>query len=718
MAELAPRSSEKKPLDLSVLSCQQDRNGHKYSSRTSSAKSALKAMSDNFRRSARLQGIPPTEGTLADRLSCSSRGTAKHAPRNKDKTSAEKKKKSQQDQGDLDVPSRATTEREESMATAADGEPLPRNPADTAQTAHPHAFEFAGEPCDLTEIVTDKVDAIFGRWTQEMASRTASQGQMYAEMLKEELEATRQRMKLEIKRQLRAYAPLEELETLKAEVASLRAAVSALVPPSGQPSSAAYPPPSQARDDASDFLKLAPDEYWASDIENDHIDRQERPKMARSHRPTTVTPLTTHRTTGPRAPGLQEMVTSDPRYKELVSYRRYRLLDTSPYAGPEVTRNIGQWTRRLQPTMAKHIFDGTIPVACLRFLSAFKRALDDNGLSEGAGLKIWPSFLEGDAQDLFVQMKEDGYADIGGFHDWPSAVQFFLQTYARDEILEQATEEIDTIRQKRDENVASFARRLHKAARDVAGAFSQQELMTRFMRGVREDIRVLLRRIRHNFSGPRALQELCEEASALEKSHDLLNPRTRPGRVAFSVEDDYVPNKRLYQSAKSAHEAKEKSRRPDNIALAKSGPSPYAPSPPTTIPSTEYTDYGEVFEDEEQAPPDPYAEVYALQQRRQVSAKRPIQRQQPRSYLSPMDICFTCYIVGHRSPSCTHADRVANDEPFQRWTLANYHRLQEWQRMWLNSINRAHPKAKPPATTQPVPEHGEHPPPPPPRPKN
>ncbi len=136
---------------------------------------------------------------------------------------------------------------------------------------------------------------------------------------------------------------------------------------------------------------------------------------------------------GPAVPGLPELEPGDPRFRGLLSYRLYRLLKRSAHLGPDTSRDIGVWGRRLEHSMLRHTFDGRRTVACLRFLSAFERQLDNERVPEAAAFNIWPRFLSGDALDLFNQQTEDGDAEIGRFSTWRAAVQFFLCTYATDE---------------------------------------------------------------------------------------------------------------------------------------------------------------------------------------------------------------------------------------------------------------------------------------------
>eukprot|EP00171_Calliarthron_tuberculosum_P000179 IDg179t1 len=179
------------------------------------------------------------------------------------------------------------------------------------------------------------------------------------------------------------------------------------------------------------------------------------------------------------------------------------VLDTQTHVGNGQTRV--QWRK------ASHM---------LKILTAYKRALDDEGTPEGDGLRIWSNFLKDSAYDAFTQMLEDGNADLGGFSKWPGAVQFFIQTYAKDDYLEEAVIKLDGTKQGRDEDVLTYHGRLLAAARDLAGAYSQDELMTKFMQGVHANIRPLLRRARHMHKGPNRLRTFAEETSAIYSAHN------------------------------------------------------------------------------------------------------------------------------------------------------------------------------------------------------
>eukprot|EP00171_Calliarthron_tuberculosum_P009684 IDg9684t1 len=92
--------------------------------------------------------------------------------------------------------------------------------------------------------------------------------------------------------------------------------------------------------------------------------------------------------------GLHELERSDPRFSDILSYRRYRLADQDYHFGPE-------------------------------------KQLDNEEIPEAGALRIWPNFLSSEALELFNRQSEEGDAHLGGFTRWPEAVHFFLRTYSK-----------------------------------------------------------------------------------------------------------------------------------------------------------------------------------------------------------------------------------------------------------------------------------------------
>ncbi len=80
--------------------------------------------------------------------------------------------------------------------------------------------------------------------------------------------------------------------------------------------------------------------------------------------------------------------------------------------------------------------------SCLRFFSAFKLQIDNEGVPEAAAVKIWALVSVWRSIGFFNQQTENNDAEIGGFSTWPEAVQFFLRAYATDDHMEDAVERL------------------------------------------------------------------------------------------------------------------------------------------------------------------------------------------------------------------------------------------------------------------------------------
>ena len=91
-------------------------------------------------------------------------------------------------------------------------------------------------------------------------------------------------------------------------------------------------------------------------------------------------------------------------------------------------------------------------------------------------------------------MTEDARSNVLGFSDDPHAVQFFLCTYAKDEYLEEADEKLIGMKQATTENIQHYIDRLTAAARDLAGAYSQQKLITIFQRRLAAELPSLMKK--------------------------------------------------------------------------------------------------------------------------------------------------------------------------------------------------------------------------------
>ncbi len=86
---------------------------------------------------------------------------------------------------------------------------------------------------------------------------------------------------------------------------------------------------------------------------------------------------------GPKYRGLKEIKSSYESFNDALSYRRYRLVNTSQLSGAGVSAMVGQFQRLDAPRYGQPHFSGEEPIEVLQFLSASRPPADDNDIPEG-----------------------------------------------------------------------------------------------------------------------------------------------------------------------------------------------------------------------------------------------------------------------------------------------------------------------------------------------
>ena len=378
---------------------------------------------------------------------------------------------------------------------------------------------------------------------------------------------------------------------------------------------------------------------------------------------------------GPRQAGLTELRPTDEAFRPAVSYRRYRLRNIDQHADVNTNAQIGQFSRLLRHNL--ETFDGNEPIGILEFLANFKQQCDENGVSEGLAVRLLPKFLGGDAKDTFDSYVDTGVYGLGGAKTYPEAVNHLLHVYARDSVIEQAVEKLNTMKQGEKETESDFGRRLRRQARKCGNVFSEKQLITRFVRGTHENIKPLLRATQGGNETNQSYSNYVERAQALGTAHRALATSSRQKRSAVNLignseVGNYAPN----------------SGAPNEAVLALADEFP----PSRNGTATEDTAYDRLLQeppsestDTTPTPPDSQVVNYLekkypypnrvgwkdgdRQRKNDHSykaagrnpAKYPEKRAMPNQ---PDDICFECYAVGHRKPNCPHLERSAYDTEY------------------------------------------------------
>ena len=354
-----------------------------------------------------------------------------------------------------------------------------------------------------------------------------------------------------------------------------------------------------------------------------------------------------HRQTrGKRESGLPELTPSDTNFKEIMSYRRYRLIDTNPNEGRSVTRKAGTNTRRAKSVFGGREFDGSQPLKIFQFLKTVQKFCNENKIAEGAALQLLPSLLSGEAADEFDKnrnLSDDPTEDI---QSYPQAINFLLSTYAKDLYLERTLEELDNISQQRNETEVQYAGRLKELARLLGNIFSQHNLITRFLRGIMAPIKPELMLMHTTTVRFKTLKSAIDAATQLGEAHRIssqelnenisrqarlsTSPRRGNIRTVSAVRSD-IPNVPVDGSDRYiGHET------PSQINTV----NPYPPADP-----------------------------------------------KPRVPQSHRDICFKCFKGGHMKPNCTLADPSPGDATaiaeFSKIVENNYFLLSEYDKQQL-----------------------------------
>jgi hypothetical protein len=148
---------------------------------------------------------------------------------------------------------------------------------------------------------------------------------------------------------------------------------------------------------------------------------------------------------GESVPGLEEIIPSRSDYKNLVSYRTYRLANRSNRYNAAVTGEMSIYLIRVKHAIAPDDrFSGDEQIEILAFLRTFKEAADHIELSEAAASRLINYFLTGAAKEGYRAHLDEAPLV---FPTYPYMVQYLLETYALDDELAQAYIAVATAKQ-------------------------------------------------------------------------------------------------------------------------------------------------------------------------------------------------------------------------------------------------------------------------------
>jgi hypothetical protein len=126
-------------------------------------------------------------------------------------------------------------------------------------------------------------------------------------------------------------------------------------------------------------------------------------------------------------------------------------------------------------------YTGTPPLKVIDFLATFKEAMDVNRVCEGLAALLLPHTLYGDARSgVQAFWKQNG----GKVPKYASAVNYLLESYATEAVIDQTTKAVLTASQAPGENEDSFASRLRLHAAEAGNVFTEDTLISVHIAGL------------------------------------------------------------------------------------------------------------------------------------------------------------------------------------------------------------------------------------------
>ena len=155
---------------------------------------------------------------------------------------------------------------------------------------------------------------------------------------------------------------------------------------------------------------------------------------------------------GPKQQGLDSLAPSEERFDRLMSYRYYRLLDTTAMRTHETTTSLHKTFKNIELNMREHKFYGEVSILFFDFLSRVVQEAEVLGMNEGQVVTCLPNLLTKRAAQAYRAITSRGRG--GSLTKWPEAVQYFLRTYGTYRPIQEAVETLESLQQTSSEDEA------------------------------------------------------------------------------------------------------------------------------------------------------------------------------------------------------------------------------------------------------------------------
>jgi len=164
------------------------------------------------------------------------------------------------------------------------------------------------------------------------------------------------------------------------------------------------------------------------------------------------------------------------RFAGVVDYRSYRLHSRHSTYGASQACKMGRTAKNMKFSFGgTPLFNGNEPLKVFSWLRKFVKACDDNDVSEGMGLYLIRTFLEGDAEARFTRNLQG--SDIRGrqraLGSFPAAVNWLLSICAEPHALGLAQDKFSRATPVDNEGLDAFATRLRSLAEHCGNVHSE-----------------------------------------------------------------------------------------------------------------------------------------------------------------------------------------------------------------------------------------------------
>ena len=214
---------------------------------------------------------------------------------------------------------------------------------------------------------------------------------------------------------------------------------------------------------------------------------------------------------------------SDPLYEDALSYRSYRLMNTSQTRSSRATGKVRDISKRLDVKLKRYHFDGEDPIRIIIFLRRFVEEAENHLMSEAQAFLAFPDFLEGVALSQFEAIADSVDPYNGGVTCWPEAVDFLLRSFASSTAVGEALTSLDEVKQFPREMETAYSRRINEAVNRCGNVHLSEHLIRQFLKVNDPAIKTIVER-HHGAFRNATFPELVQFARA---EGDAYRARTR-----------------------------------------------------------------------------------------------------------------------------------------------------------------------------------------------